>query len=512
MNLENYEFIERVSGNTTSETWMASKQDSKEAYLIKALHKKSINTEDYNTIIQNANKAKELRHTNLVNILEIIEQDECAYLVSENVTGDTIKKIVKKEGVLMEKTALAISLCVAGMLETAHRKKNLSHGSISPSNIIINKDGTVKLAGMGLYLEETIGFFTAPEKTNDKDPDAKADMYSLGTTIYFMLTSKESFNASEDGFNTPEDSKTFVNAISEKTTDIITKLTHTTPKKRYTDWKETINDIKDAISALPKKKAAPKVIKINKTVSPPKQSNQNFIRKTKTQAKVPLWFRALAWLALLLFLGWFTHRQLTNPLVDKNNLLSGKQNIPHEEVAATEEEQVIPIPEQNPEELLSDTTEQVVSAIFAKNIDTAKNLIINSESPVVKKQSDKLLKLIDDVFNPDLYITGIFANNIGQEMIVVFGSTRRAIIPITTTDVNITVKLAGDNDSEPVTFSLKELPTEEKLRLLANQTDETAYIIKLLLNLKAGNTHEAKILAKSCGIFADSLSKQLNRK
>ena len=505
MNLDGYEFIEKISGNTNSETWRARKQDSDKTVSIKVLDRNSIDTEYYGTIIQNANNTRELPHTNIVNIYEIIEQEEHTYFVYENINGKTIKETVEKNGPIQEKTALTIALCVAGMLESAHRKKYLSHGNISPSSIIIDKEGTVKLAGLGLPFDKTErSFFTAPEQTADTHQNALSDMYSMGTTIYYMLTAKESF--------TEDDT---VSSISDQTAEIITRLTRTHTDDRYTTWKEALTDIEAAASILPNTTSLPPITGINEAV-PSEQTEQEAAQsqKTKNQATVPLWFRALAWLLLFGFLGWFTYRQLNNPIIDKNKILGREQSdtTVADNTTTTEPVQANVQQEENPQEILNNIKNQMITAILANDINTARQAVSDAATPEIKEETDKLLELVDIVSNPDTYLASIFGDSIGENIVIMFGNTRREIVPIAISGLNITAKLANENDSEEVTFSLKELPIKEKLRLLGTKTDETSSIIKLLLNVKDGNIHEAKTLARSCGSLADALTEQLNNK
>lgn len=499
MNLEGYEFIERISGNTNSEIWVARKQDSGETVSIKILNRNTGDSDYYHSVIQNANNTKELPHTNIVNLYEIIEAEEYTYFVCENINGKTIKETVERNGPIEEKTALIISLGIVGMLESFHRRKHLSHGNISPSNIIIDKEGTVKLAGLGIPFDQTEhSFFTAPEQTADKHQNALSDMYSMGTTIYYMLTAKKIF--------TEDDA---IPSISDQTAEIITRLTHTQTDDRYTTWKEALTDIETAASILPNTTSLPPITGINEVV-PPEQPEQK-PEKIKSPATVPLWFRALAWLLLFGFLGWFTYMQLNNPIVDKNKIL-GREKIAAnttEKNETTESVQGKIEPIVGPEEILENIKTEMVAAILANDTKTARETVSQAATPEIKEETDKLLKIIDIAANPDIYIAGIFGDSIGKNIVVMFGNTKREIIPIAISGINITAKLAGDNDSEDVTFSLKELPVKEKLRLLSGKNDETACIIKLLLNVKIGNIHEAKLLAGSCGLLSDTLTEQL---
>ena len=504
MNLEGYNFIEQISEDKNGTCWLANKENSDKNFLITVINKNDIDTDDYNTFIENATKTKESKHTNIVNIEEIIEKEDNAFIITENITGKTIAETVEKDGAIPEKTALTIALCVAGMLETIHRKKDLTHGNISPANIIIDDAGIVKLAGLGIpFNKNRKNFFTAPEQIASKKYNALSDMYSLGTTIYFMLTANKDFDTSKSSHTET--------TISAQAIDIITKFTHTNPEERYSTWKEAVNDIEAAAAILPNTKSLPPITGINKTIKSTNQEVPIQKEKSKSQAKVPVGFRTIAWLLLIAFLGWFTYMQLTNPIVDKNKILPRKNSsattvADNKTAVRTETEQII-----TNQKILNDIKKQLVASILANDITSAKDIIKEKTVPELKEETDKLLAIIEDISNPDLYIANIFSDKVGQKSVVMFGNIRREIIPIAISDVNITAKLISDSNSEPVTFSIKELPVREKLRIISTEKDETASIIKLLFNIKIGNIHEAKIVAKSCGTLAEEFKEQLNK-
>ena len=148
--------------------------------------------------------AAKLSHNNIVNAIDAGEVDGHHYFVMEYVEGVTIKDELDKNKVFDEKVALKIVLAVAEALKHA-LSRGLIHRDIKPENVILTKDGNVKLADLGLArltadekwaMSEAgmaIGtpYYISPEQVRGQvDVDIRADIYSLGATLYHMVTGR----------------------------------------------------------------------------------------------------------------------------------------------------------------------------------------------------------------------------------------------------------------------------------------------------------------------------------
>jgi serine/threonine-protein kinase len=158
--------------------------------------------------------AAKLSHNNVVNAIDAGQIDGHYYFVMEYVEGPTIKDYLDKNKVFEEKEALRITLAIAEALKHAWQK-GLIHRDIKPENVILTKDGGVKLADLGLArltddekwgLAEAgmaIGtpYYISPEQVRgETNIDIRADIYSLGATLYHMVTCKVPY-----GGDTPND-------------------------------------------------------------------------------------------------------------------------------------------------------------------------------------------------------------------------------------------------------------------------------------------------------------------
>jgi eukaryotic-like serine/threonine-protein kinase len=148
--------------------------------------------------------AAKLAHNNVVNAIDAGQIDGHYYFVMEYVEGPTIKDFLDKNKTFEEKEALRITLGITEALKHANHR-GLIHRDIKPENVILTKQGDVKLADLGLArltddekwgLSEAgmaIGtpYYISPEQVRGQtDIDIRADIYSLGATLYHMVTGK----------------------------------------------------------------------------------------------------------------------------------------------------------------------------------------------------------------------------------------------------------------------------------------------------------------------------------
>ncbi|WP_165071740.1 serine/threonine-protein kinase [Paludisphaera rhizosphaerae] len=148
--------------------------------------------------------AAKLSHNNIVNAIDAGEAGGRYFFVMEFVEGPTIKDFLDKNKVFEEKDAVRIAMAVAEALKHANQR-GLIHRDVKPENVILTKDGGVKLADLGLARltgDETWGlseagmaigtpYYISPEQVRGQtDVDIRADIYSLGATLYHMVTGK----------------------------------------------------------------------------------------------------------------------------------------------------------------------------------------------------------------------------------------------------------------------------------------------------------------------------------
>jgi len=144
-----------------------------------------------------------LSHPNIVSVYDVSRSDNTEYIVMELIEGITLKQYINRKGLLNWKEALHFSTQVAKALSHAH-SRGIIHRDIKPHNIMILKDGSVKVADFGIarlltmqntLTQEALGsvHYISPEQAKGGHVDARSDIYSVGVVMYEMLTSRLPF-------------------------------------------------------------------------------------------------------------------------------------------------------------------------------------------------------------------------------------------------------------------------------------------------------------------------------
>ncbi len=157
--------------------------------------------------MREARAVARLNHPNIISGIDVGESEGWHYFVMEYVDGVTIGEILRRGGAIDEKRALAIVTQMVEALEHAHRH-GLVHRDVKPDNIMIARDGTAKLCDLGLAKEHKDGGnsteeglamgtpnYISPEQAKGETSiDIRSDIYSLGATLYHMVTATLPFD------------------------------------------------------------------------------------------------------------------------------------------------------------------------------------------------------------------------------------------------------------------------------------------------------------------------------
>ena len=152
-----------------------------------------------------AQSAGNLSHPNIVSVYDVGNEGDTEYIVMEYVEGITLKQYLGAKGTLPEKEAVDFAAQICSGLEHAH-KKGIVHKDIKPENILITKEGILKITDFGIAKALNQGTITtggmamgsvhyfSPEQARGSFVDAKTDIYSLGVLLYEMVTGKRPFD------------------------------------------------------------------------------------------------------------------------------------------------------------------------------------------------------------------------------------------------------------------------------------------------------------------------------
>ncbi|NLB56605.1 MAG: serine/threonine protein kinase [Lentisphaerae bacterium] len=266
--IEGYELQEKLGETLMSTVWKALQVSLRRPAVIKILSKElSKNFEDIKQFMFEARIAANLKHTNIVQVYDFGESDNRYYFVMEYVSGYTVGEWQRRKGKLEEQDCLLVAHSVAHALNYAWEQSQLIHCDLKPDNIMVDGDGTIKLMDLGLskivHTEKAItdsepeltvvgtpNYISPEQAMGEQNLDFSTDMYSLGATMYHILTGHLPFGeASSDKAMERQckdylkDPREFAPNISLPTVCIIEKLMVKDANNRYNSWSDFLTDI-----------------------------------------------------------------------------------------------------------------------------------------------------------------------------------------------------------------------------------------------------------------------------
>lgn len=262
---ERYEIIDKVGTGGMADVYNAKDLRLNRNVAIKVLKQEYSNDAKFVSKFRaEAQSVAGLSHPNVVNVYDVGEDDNLYYIVMELVEGITLKKFIEKKGRLEINEAIGIGIQIAQGIEEAH-KNHIIHRDIKPQNIIISKEGKVKVTDFGIAKAATSNTITSnamgsvhyisPEQARGGYSDEKSDMYSLGVTMYEMLSGKVPFEGESTvtvAFAHVHEEATHLdeldNTIPRSLSRIVQKCMQKKPDMRYASAADLIMDLRRAVS------------------------------------------------------------------------------------------------------------------------------------------------------------------------------------------------------------------------------------------------------------------------
>jgi len=261
---DRYEILGKVGSGGMSDVYKAKCHKLNRYVAIKVL--KQEYSEDKNFVAKfrvEAQSAAGLSHPNIVSIYDVGEDNGLYYIVMELVEGITLKNYIEKKGRLDVKEAVSIAIQVAQGIQTAH-SHHIIHRDIKPQNIIISKEGKVKVTDFGIARAssaQTINsnamgsvHYISPEQARGNYSDERSDIYSLGISLFEMITGQVPFDGDttvavalqhiQSEIPSP---KELVPNLPISVEKIIYKCTQKKPERRYARASELIADLKQSL-------------------------------------------------------------------------------------------------------------------------------------------------------------------------------------------------------------------------------------------------------------------------
>lgn len=261
---DRYEILDKIGTGGMSDVYKAKDHKLNRFVAVKVLKQEfSENTNFVSKFRVEAQAAAGLMHPNIVNVYDVGEEEGIYYIVMELVEGITLKKYIEKKARLSMKEAISIAIQVSMGIEAAHNN-HIIHRDIKPQNIIISKDGKVKVTDFGIAKAATSNtitsnvmgsvHYTSPEQARGGFSDEKSDIYSLGCTMFEMLTGHVPFDGEttvaiaikhiQEELPSPRE---YVSEIPVCVEKIIFKCTQKSPDRRYQNMGELIVDLKKSL-------------------------------------------------------------------------------------------------------------------------------------------------------------------------------------------------------------------------------------------------------------------------
>lgn len=198
-----YEIIEEVGSGGMSIVYKAKCHVLNRYVAIKVLKPEFSDDKSFVSKFKiEAQSAAGLSHPNIVNVFDVGEENGFYYIVMELVEGITLKEYIQQNGRLPYQTALDFIIQICSGIEVAHEHHTI-HRDIKPQNIIVSKNGTLKVTDFGIAKAATSNtiassamgsvHYISPEQARGGYSDERSDIYSLGVTLYEMLTGRVPF-------------------------------------------------------------------------------------------------------------------------------------------------------------------------------------------------------------------------------------------------------------------------------------------------------------------------------
>ena len=258
---DRYEILEKIGSGGMSVVYKARCHTLNRLVAIKVLKEEFASDENFvSKFKMEAQAAARLSHPNIVNVYDVVDEESLHYIVMELIEGITLKSYIEKKGFLESKEAIGIAIQVAQGIAAAH-EHHIIHRDIKPQNMIISRDGKVKVADFGIaraVSSQTIGsnavgsvHYISPEQARGGYCDERSDIYSFGITLYEMVTGKVPFEGDntvsvalahlEDPVVPPGE---YHAEIYPGLEDIILRCTRKKPDRRYPSMEEVIRDLR----------------------------------------------------------------------------------------------------------------------------------------------------------------------------------------------------------------------------------------------------------------------------
>jgi hypothetical protein len=574
--LPGLQFTAFLGQNETFATWKATQASLQREVDVRVLNAETPPGQAEHFLAL-SRKLSRLTHPGLAQIYDVITEGGATHVVMEHVEGASLAETVAGAGRLNPAQALRLALQLAEALDYAWTQARVVFRNLKPQNLRVNSHGILKIAEYGLAIQVKEGVnpltadhghvvgtphYIAPEQVAASPMiDFRADMYALGTILYFLLTAKSPF----EGLDSYEILKqqvdgqiphprNVVGQLPMPVCQFVMRLMMKQPQDRYAQWAEAIRDLR---LLLANRSPAGRLPNAVSTIAP-YAGNAAPVRIAAAGRRGPLTTADLdrrapargnnpfvLWLLLMLWFLWLANERLGNPLALPPALVvdiglpdldalrfrvaePGEQPsvapaLPPAAPAATPPTPAVEAVPVLPAATAGSTTDAAPAPGGGESpapashglAETAARLATGDVAGAVARLDALLaaspsapgIEAIRDALKslpPPLAAVeaGLLAQR-GQEIVIRFLGRDRKILPRAIIDGNLQAEfLADDGTSRPVAFAIDKLDAAEKLRWLPEPQTPTDHAIVCLLALQAGDLERVRAHRSRTGALA----------
>ncbi|UDQ98913.1 serine/threonine-protein kinase [Lentisphaerota bacterium WC36G] len=251
---------EKIGEGSIAAVFKATQQSLERTVALKILFQEYTNNNGVANFLKEARSAAKLSHPNLVQALAVGEENGVCYMAMNFISGETLKNRLQLENRLNTDEALHIIQQVAEALCYAWEEANMVHRDIKPDNIMITDEGVAKLTDLGLAMPQSDWHedmqisgspsYMSPEQFAGKRLDPRSDIYSLGVTLYQMLTGELPFKGTSIKVVARqhfEDKPTPIHKLNKKVSlrvsALVKKMIEKLPDDRFFSMEELLEEI-----------------------------------------------------------------------------------------------------------------------------------------------------------------------------------------------------------------------------------------------------------------------------
>ena len=574
--LPGLQFTAFLGQNETFATWKATQASLQREVDVRVLNAETPPDQAEHFLALSRTLSR-LTHPGLAQIYDVITEGGATHVVMEHVEGASLAETVAGAGRLNPAQALRLALQLAEALDYAWTQARVVFRNLKPQNLRVNSHGILKIAEYGLAIQVKEGVnpltadhghvvgtphYIAPEQVAASPMiDFRADMYALGTILYFLLTAKSPF----EGLDSYEILKqqvdgqiphprNVVGQLPMPVCQFVMRLMMKQPQDRYAQWAEAIRDLR---LLLANRSPAGRLPNAVSTIAP-YAGNAAPVRIAAAGRRGPLTTADLdrrapargnnpfvLWLLLMLWFLWLANERLGNPLALPPALVvdiglpdldalrfrvaePGEQPsvapaLPPAAPAATPPTPAVEAVPVLPAATAGSTTDAAPAPGGGESpapashglAETAARLATGDVAGAVARLDALLaaspsapgIEAIRDALKslpPPLAAVeaGLLAQR-GQEIVIRFLGRDRKILPRAIIDGNLQAEfLADDGTSRPVAFAIDKLDAAEKLRWLPEPQTPTDHAIVCLLALQAGDLERVRAHRSRTGALA----------